>query len=61
MLTWHPDMWGLCGSHTDSTATSDKIGVKTTKEYSLHLFYKLENKLYPVLRMVDDTFSSREN
>uniref|UniRef100_A0A0E0E2W2 Uncharacterized protein n=1 Tax=Oryza meridionalis TaxID=40149 RepID=A0A0E0E2W2_9ORYZ len=31
VLTWHPNMWGPCGSHADSAATSDKIGVKTTE------------------------------
>ena len=28
------DMWGPRGSHADSAATSDKIGVKTTKRQS---------------------------
>nr|ABA99117.1 hypothetical protein LOC_Os12g32960 [Oryza sativa Japonica Group] len=29
MMTWYTDTWGPRGSHADSTATSDKTGVKT--------------------------------
>uniref|UniRef100_A0A0D3HE75 Uncharacterized protein n=1 Tax=Oryza barthii TaxID=65489 RepID=A0A0D3HE75_9ORYZ len=36
MMAWHPDMWGPCGSHAESAATSDKTGVKTTEGPSLH-------------------------
>uniref|UniRef100_A0A0D9ZA49 Uncharacterized protein n=1 Tax=Oryza glumipatula TaxID=40148 RepID=A0A0D9ZA49_9ORYZ len=38
LLSWHPEMWGPRGSLTDSAATSDKSGVKTTDGSSLHWF-----------------------
>uniref|UniRef100_A0A0E0F5E1 Calmodulin-binding domain-containing protein n=1 Tax=Oryza meridionalis TaxID=40149 RepID=A0A0E0F5E1_9ORYZ len=31
VMTWSADMWGLCGSHANSAATSDKTGLKTVK------------------------------
>nr|BAD37748.1 hypothetical protein [Oryza sativa Japonica Group] len=43
-----------CGSHVDSAATSNKIGVKTTEGPSLHWFCKLGDALYPVLWLGDD-------
>lgn len=30
VMTWPADMWGPYGSHANSTATSDKTGLKTT-------------------------------
>ncbi len=47
-------MWDSCGFHTESAATSNKTGVKTTEESSLHWIYKLRDALFPVLRFEDD-------
>ncbi len=47
-------MWDPHGSHAESAATSDKIGVKTAEGPSLHWFYKLGDVLYLVLRFKDD-------
>uniref|UniRef100_A0A0E0IFW7 Uncharacterized protein n=1 Tax=Oryza nivara TaxID=4536 RepID=A0A0E0IFW7_ORYNI len=35
VMTWHPNMWGSCGSHADLAVTSDKTTVKTTKGHNL--------------------------
>uniref|UniRef100_A0A0D3GBY4 Uncharacterized protein n=1 Tax=Oryza barthii TaxID=65489 RepID=A0A0D3GBY4_9ORYZ len=32
VMTWHPDIWALRGSHVDSAATSDKTGLKPPKD-----------------------------
>jgi hypothetical protein len=51
------DMWDPRGSHAESSAISDKTGVKTVQGSSLFWFYKLRDALYLVLWFKDDSTS----
>jgi hypothetical protein len=46
-MTWHTNIWGPCGSHVDSVATSNETGIKT-------VYGPKVNVVYQVLQLKDD-------